>query len=99
MTRGDRGDADLPPGPARDLTDLLRRLRQHRGLSVGQIAVGAGLSRSHVREVLRGWKTPSPPAAVAIARALGAGDAETGKAQQWAGQARELQAYQRTHSS
>ena len=37
---------------AEKLFDLLRRLRQYRGLSVGQIAVRAGLSRSHVSEVL-----------------------------------------------
>jgi tetratricopeptide (TPR) repeat protein/transcriptional regulator with XRE-family HTH domain len=99
MTRGDRGDADLPPGPARDLTDLLRRLRQRRGLSVGQIAISAGLSRSHVSEVLRGWKTPSPQAAAAIARALGASDAEAARSHEWAGQAMELQDYQRAHGS
>jgi tetratricopeptide (TPR) repeat protein/transcriptional regulator with XRE-family HTH domain len=99
MTRDGRGDADLPPGPARDLTDLLRRLRQRRGLSVGQIAISAGLSRSHVSEVLRGWKTPSPQAAAAIAHALGASDADVSKTHQWAGQAQELQGYQRTHGS
>jgi tetratricopeptide (TPR) repeat protein/transcriptional regulator with XRE-family HTH domain len=97
MTRGRRGDADLPPGPARDLVDLLRRLRQARGLSVGQVAIGAGLSRSHVSEVLRGWKTPSPRAAAVIARALGASEVETSKAHQWAAQAFELQSYHRTH--
>jgi transcriptional regulator with XRE-family HTH domain len=95
MTRGFRGDADLPPGPVRDLADLLRRLRQRCGLSVGQIAVKAGLSRSHISEVLRGWKTPSPSAAAAIARALGASEQETSKAHQWAAQAREVRSYYR----
>jgi tetratricopeptide (TPR) repeat protein len=95
MTRGYRGDADLPPGPARDLVDLLRRLRQYRGLSVGQIAVRAGLSRSHVSEILRGWKTPSPDAAASIAGALGASDSEASKARQWAGLAGEARYYQR----
>ena len=90
MTRGYRGDASLPPGPARDLVDMLRRLRQYRGLSVGQIAVAAGLSRSHVSEVLRGWKTPSPDAAASIARALGGSESETSKAHQWARQAQEV---------
>jgi tetratricopeptide (TPR) repeat protein/transcriptional regulator with XRE-family HTH domain len=97
MTRDRRGDADLPPGPARDLVDLLRRLRPGGGLSVGQVAVRAGLSRSHVSEVLRGWKTPSPRAAAAIARALGASEREASKAHQWAVQAFELQAYHRAH--
>ena len=98
VTRSARGYADLPPGPARDLVDLLRRLRLRRELSVGQIAVGARLSRSHVSEVLRGWKTPSPRAAAAIARELGANEAEAGKARHWAGLARELLNYQRTHT-
>jgi len=95
VTRGYRGDASLPPGPARDLVDLLRRLRQYRGLSVGQIAVRAGLSRSHVSEVLRGWKTPSPDVAVSIARALGGNEGETSNAHRWAGQARDVRYYQR----
>jgi tetratricopeptide (TPR) repeat protein/transcriptional regulator with XRE-family HTH domain len=98
MTRDRRGDADLPPGPARDVVDVLRLLRQRCGLSVGQIAVRAGLSRSHVSEVLRGWKIPSPRAAAAIARALGASEKETSKAHQWAAQASELRSYHRTHS-
>ncbi len=97
MTRGNRGDADLPPGPGRDLVDLLRRLRRRCGLTVGQIAVGAGLSRSHVSEVLRGWKTPSPPIAAAIARVLGASEAETNKARQWAADLSELRSYRRAH--
>lgn len=79
--------------------DLLRRLRLRRGLSVGQIAVRTRLSRSHVSEVLRGWKTPSPRAAAAIVRALGASEADAGKAHHWAAQARELRYYERTHSS
>lgn len=66
VTHGYRGNADLPPGPARELADLMRRLRQRHGLSVGQIAVSAGVSRSHVSEVLRGWKTPSPPSVTAV---------------------------------
>jgi tetratricopeptide (TPR) repeat protein/transcriptional regulator with XRE-family HTH domain len=97
VTRARRGDADLPPGPARDLADLLRRLRRQQGLSVGQIATRAGCSRGHVSEVLRGWKTPSPQTAAAIAVALGASEREAAKAQQWAEQARELQHYLRTH--
>ena len=97
VTRGHRGDADLPPGPARDLVDLLRRLRRRQGLSVGQIATRSGFSRGHVSEVLRGWKTPSPQTAVAITQALGASEGEAAKAHHWAEQARELQHYQRTH--
>jgi tetratricopeptide (TPR) repeat protein len=97
VTRGYRGIADLPPGPARDLADLLRRLRQRHELSLRQIAARAGVSPSHVSDVLRGWKTPSPEVAAALARVLGAGDGDIIKVRQWAGQARELRHYQRTH--
>jgi transcriptional regulator with XRE-family HTH domain/tetratricopeptide (TPR) repeat protein len=97
MRRSRRGGADLPPGPARDLVDLLRRLRQDSGLSLGQIAARAELSRSHISEVLRGWKTPSPRAAASIARVLGASERQTAKAHQWAAQALELKSYYRTH--
>jgi tetratricopeptide (TPR) repeat protein len=77
---------------------LLRRLRQQQhALSVRQIAARAGVSGSHVSDVLRGWKTPSPEVAAALARVLGGGDGDIGKVRQWAGQARELQYYQRTH--
>ncbi len=79
--------------------DLLRRLRLRRGLSVGQIAIRTRLSRSHVSEVLRGWKTPSPHVAATIARVLGANEAEASKAHHWAGLAKELQYYHRTHGS
>jgi len=96
VTRAPRGIADLPPGPARDLRDLLRRLRQRHGSSLGQVAARAGLSRSHISEVLRGWKTPSPQAATQLARALDATDAETRRARHWAERARELQSYHRT---
>jgi transcriptional regulator with XRE-family HTH domain len=43
-------------------------------MSVGQIANRTGYTPGHVSEVLRGWKTPSPDAAVRIAQALGADD-------------------------
>src|ERR1700722_1913483 len=95
--RPPRGDADLPPGPARNLVDLFRRLLHRRPLTIGQIAAAAKLSSSHISEVLRGWKIPSPETAVAIARVLGASDEEAGKAHRLSGQARELRRYERTH--
>jgi tetratricopeptide (TPR) repeat protein/transcriptional regulator with XRE-family HTH domain len=99
MTRDYQGVADLPPGPARDLADLLRLLRQGRKLSVRQIAARAGVSPSHASDVLRGRKIPSPEVAVALARVLGAGDGDVSKIRRWAGQARELQYYHRGHSA
>ena len=72
MTRDQRGDPDLPPGPARDLADLFRLLRHVSSLSLGQLAVKSGVSRSYLSEVLKGLKTPSPRVAEQIAQALGA---------------------------
>src|SRR5262245_50634006 len=72
MTSKLRGDADLPPGPARDLVSLLRLLRRRTPLTVGQISIKSRLAAGHVSEVLRGWKAPSPNAAEAIATAHGA---------------------------
>jgi tetratricopeptide (TPR) repeat protein len=74
MTRNQRGQADLPPGPARDLVALFQLARSRRPLTVGQIATKSHLAAGHISEVLRGWKAPSPNAAEAIARALGADD-------------------------
>jgi len=72
MPRKQRPEPDLPPGPARDLVDLFRRLRAANEMSVGQIANKARYTPGHISEVLRGWKAPSPDAAGRIALALGA---------------------------
>lgn len=74
MTRGTRPEPDLPPGPARDLVDLFRRLRDSSQLRIGQIASRTGYAPGHISEVLRGWKSPSPDAAARIAQVLGADD-------------------------
>jgi transcriptional regulator with XRE-family HTH domain len=72
MTRGRREEPYLPPGPARDLADLFRRLRVSCTLGIGQIATRSGYSASHISEVLGGRKAPSPDAAATIAQVLGA---------------------------
>src|SRR5579863_4778777 len=72
MARDQRGEPELPPGPARDLVDLYRRLRLSTKLTGGQIAVKARLSAGHVSDVLRGHKAPGPDTAAKIANALGA---------------------------
>jgi transcriptional regulator with XRE-family HTH domain len=74
MPRKKRPEPDLSPGPARDLVDLFRRLRDARPMRVGQIANRTGYTPGHVSEVLRGWKAPSPDAAARIAQVLGADD-------------------------
>jgi transcriptional regulator with XRE-family HTH domain len=74
VTLGKRPEPDLPPGPARDLVDMFRRLRDSSQLRIGQIASRAGYAPGHVSEVLRGWKAPSPEAAARIAQVLGADD-------------------------
>jgi tetratricopeptide (TPR) repeat protein len=80
MARNQRGEADLPPGPARDLVDLFRLLRSHAPLTIGQVAVKSHLAAGYISEVLRGWKAPSPNSAEAIARSLGADDSAALKA-------------------
>lgn len=95
MTRNQRGDPDLPPGPARELVALFRRLRSTSPLTVGQLALRTGLAAGHVSEVLRGWKAPSPGAAGAIVRALGADDRSELKARRLAEELAELNRYNR----
>ncbi|HEY2578644.1 MAG TPA: tetratricopeptide repeat protein [Streptosporangiaceae bacterium] len=85
----------MPPGPARELVDLFRRLRRGRSLSGGQIAVAAGLSQNYVSEVLRGVKAPSPQAATKIAGALSATGDQACRAYQLAEQLGELNRYHR----
>ena len=95
MTRDQRGEPDLPPGPAMELVDLFSQLRQDRPLSVGQIAVKTGLSPGHISDVLRGWKAPSPGTAATVAAALGAdGDTAT-KARHFAEYLAELNRHNR----
>ena len=93
--RGARGDPDLPPGPARDLVALFRLLRHRTPMTVGQIAVRTKLTSGHISEVLRGWKAPSPGAAAAIARALGADQATELRARSLAEDLSELNRYTR----
>jgi tetratricopeptide (TPR) repeat protein len=99
MTRHYRGKPDLPPGPARDIVALFTRLRATRQLTVGQIAVKSKLATSHVSEVLRGWKAPSPRAAEAIAVALGADSATALRARRLAEDLAELNRYQRARAA
>ena len=99
MARSYRGKPDLPPGPARDLVALFGRLRAANALTVGQIAIRSRLAASHVSEVLRGWKAPSPQAAAAIAVALG-GDAATAlRARRLAEDLAELNRYHRARAA
>jgi transcriptional regulator with XRE-family HTH domain len=95
MGREQRGERDLPPGSARDLVDLYRRLRSARKLSGGQIAVRTGLSAGYVSEVMRGWKCPHPDTAARIAVALGASTEEVRRVSRLAGAAADLNRYNR----
>jgi O-acetyl-ADP-ribose deacetylase (regulator of RNase III) len=95
MTRDQRGEPELPPGPARDLVDLYRRLRQNTKLSGGQIAVKARMSAGHVSDVLRGRKAPGPDTAANIASALGARMEEIQLARRLAEELAELNQYNR----
>lgn len=99
VVRDQRGEPALAPGPARELVDLFRRLRRGDRTSLGQIAVQTGLSPGHISEVLRGWKAPSPRAAVAIARALGADNAAALKVRRLASDLAELNRYNRIRAA
>lgn len=91
-----RGAPELPPGPARELVDLFRRLRDSKSrLSLGQIAIASGRSRGHTCEVLSGWKSPSPDTAEAVARALGADGLAIAKVRRLAEEIAALRSYQR----
>jgi transcriptional regulator with XRE-family HTH domain len=95
MARDQRGEPELPPGPARDLVDLYRRLRLNTKLTGGQIAVKAHMSAGHVSDVLRGRKAPGPDTATKIANALGARMEEIQLARQLAEELAELNQYNR----
>ena len=80
MARGKREEPHLPPGAARDLVDLFKLLRSGSQLRIGQIANRTGYTPSHISEVLRGWKAPSPEAAAKIAQVLGGDENAVGRA-------------------
>ncbi|HWF82616.1 MAG TPA: helix-turn-helix transcriptional regulator [Streptosporangiaceae bacterium] len=96
MGRRRRGEADLPPGPARDLADLYRRLRYAKQLSGGQIALKSGLSAGYISEVTRGLKSPRPDTAAKIATALGASVEDVRLAIRLAQELADLNKYNRT---
>lgn len=98
MGRQGRGEADLPPGPARDLADLYRRLRHAKSLSGGQIALKTGLSAGYISEVMRGWKNPRPDTAAKIAAALGASLEEVRQAGRLAAELADLNRYNRART-
>jgi DNA-binding SARP family transcriptional activator len=95
MNRRDRPAPDLPPGPARDLVDLLRFLQRRSGRTNGQVAIRAGLSPGHVSDVRNGRKPPRPATAEKIAKAMGADQAEANRARMLAERWIELDRYER----
>jgi transcriptional regulator with XRE-family HTH domain len=84
MTREKRAEPYLPSGPARDLVDLFKRLRDSNQLRIGQIANRTGYAPGHISEVLRGFKAPSPDAAARIAQVLGGDDPTAMRARRYA---------------
>lgn len=99
MTKDRRADPELPPGPARDLVDLFKKLRLGNRHTVGQLAARTRLSSSHISEVLRGLKAPSPRAAETIAQALGATADEVHRARRIAEDLAELNRYNRQRAT
>ena len=98
MTRDRRGEPDLPPGPARELVDLYRRLRHARQLTGGQIATKTGLSAGHISDILHGWRAPSLDTAMKMASALGASLEEVQRAGRLAEELAELNRHNRRRS-
>ena len=98
MKRDRRGEPDLPPGPARDLVDLYRRLRHARQLTGGQIAIKTGLSAGHISDILHGWRAPSSDTAMKLASALGATLEEVKRAARLAEELAELNRHNRLRS-
>lgn len=98
MTRSRRTDPYLPPGPHRELLDLLKLLRSRSGLGVSQIARKAGYQPSYVSEILHGHKVPSGEAAAAIVRVLGGDERQADRARRYGDDIRvqraELKAFQ-----
>lgn len=92
MTSGKRPEPSPPPGAARDLVDLFTRLRDSNQLRIGQVAQRTGYTPSHISEVLRGLKAPSPDAAARIAQALGANESTIMRARR---RAEDLQEWKR----
>src|SRR5580693_6441984 len=95
MKRDRRGEPDLPPGPARDLVDLYRRLRHARQLTGGQIAIKTGLSAGYLSDILNGWRAPSADTAMKVAGALGASLDEVKRAGRLAEELAELNRHNR----
>ncbi|MBQ1017965.1 helix-turn-helix transcriptional regulator [Micromonospora sp. D93] len=88
--------ADLPPGPANDLAELLRRVAQHNGLTRTAIANKSGLSLSYVGELLNGRRVPTPVTASNLVTAMGGSRDEAAFARKLAGRLREIQQYERS---
>jgi transcriptional regulator with XRE-family HTH domain len=86
---------DLPPGPGRDLIDLLTRLAQLSSMNRTSIAQKAGLSPSYLSEIFTGRKTPTPETAAALATAMNASQAEQLAARRYAEQSQELRRHER----
>jgi transcriptional regulator with XRE-family HTH domain len=99
MSRERRGEPDLPPGPARELVDMFRRLRRARNLTGGQLAVKTGLSPSYISDVLRGWRSPSADTAMKIVNALGGSLEEITGASRLAEELTELNRFSRRRQS
>lgn len=95
MPRGLQGPVNPPPGPARDMVDLLRRLLHASGLDRATVAERADLSLSYLSEMLNGRKTPKPDTADRLAAAMKARNDDRLLARQLAERVQELKRYER----
>jgi hypothetical protein len=95
MARGRRAPIDLPPGPRRELVDLLRRLAHAAELDNASVARSAGLSPSYVSEMFNGRKAPAPDTAARLVAVLKASGPDEMLARRLAEQLQEHKQYER----
>jgi transcriptional regulator with XRE-family HTH domain len=89
--------ADLPPGAARDLVDLLRRLASACKSNNVSIAQKGGVSASYVSQIMHGRKIPSPDVAARLINAVGGTERDELTARGLAERAIEARRYERAH--
>ncbi|MER6434323.1 helix-turn-helix domain-containing protein [Streptomyces sp900105245] len=67
---GDVAQPNVPPGPKRELAELLRRLRLESGLSLRAVGEEAGLSQATVHKMLKGLGLASKSNTVRVGSVL-----------------------------
>jgi transcriptional regulator with XRE-family HTH domain len=96
MAPSARPEPRFPPGPQRELVELLKLLQKSSRLNGTQIARRAGYQPSYISEILHGHRSPSPDAAVRIVEAMGGDKTAAMRALRYAEEIKEWKAEQKT---